>query len=124
MGKQGVLKEEYREDIKGLIALYEASQLSIEGEDSLDDAGKLSRQLLEAWLSKNEGHHEAQVVANALENPLHQSLSRFNKTNTILSSSDVVMTSNRWAGIVVELAEINSCLIRHINKNELLQVSK
>ncbi|KAI9105207.1 hypothetical protein K1719_022736 [Acacia pycnantha] len=58
--KQGELKEEYREDIKGLVALYEASQLSIEGEDSLDHTGRLSCQLLETWLSKHEGHHEVQ----------------------------------------------------------------
>ncbi|KAI9105158.1 hypothetical protein K1719_022687 [Acacia pycnantha] len=64
--KQGELKEEYREDIKGLVALYEASQLSIEGEDSLDDTGRLSRELLETWLSKHEAHHEAQFNQNEL----------------------------------------------------------
>ncbi|KAK4254030.1 hypothetical protein QN277_009463 [Acacia crassicarpa] len=121
--KQGELKEEYREDIKGLVALYEASQLSIEGEDSLDDTGRLSRQLLETWLSKHEDHHEAQVVANALENPLHQSLSRFTNRNIILSSSVVLIRSKRRASFL-ELAEINFCMISHLNQNELFQVSQ
>ncbi|XP_054778313.1 neryl diphosphate diphosphatase, chloroplastic-like [Prosopis cineraria] len=121
--KQGMIKEKYSEDIKGLVALYEASQLSIEGEDSLVQAGNLSRQLLERRLSTHEGHCEAQAVANALQNPLHHSLSRFTNTSIVISSSDFLMR-NRWTTSFAELAEINSCLIRHLNQNEIFQVSK
>ncbi|XP_054778312.1 neryl diphosphate diphosphatase, chloroplastic-like [Prosopis cineraria] len=123
MSKQGMLTEKYSEDIKGLVALYETSQLSMEGEDSLVHAGNLSRQLLERWLSTHEGHNEAQAVANALQNPLHHSLSRFTNTSIFISSSDFLMR-NRWTTSFVELAEINSCIIRHLNQNEIFQVTK
>ncbi|KAI9077167.1 hypothetical protein K1719_040873 [Acacia pycnantha] len=39
-------KEELRDNIKGMKDLYEASHLSIEGEDILDEAGLLSEQFL------------------------------------------------------------------------------
>ncbi|KAB1201253.1 (3S,6E)-nerolidol synthase 1 [Morella rubra] len=48
----GKSTKELSEDINGLMALYEASQLSIEGEDILDEAGNFCKQLLKS-LEKN-----------------------------------------------------------------------
>lgn len=64
-------REKHGEDVKGLISLYEATQLGIEGEDSLDDAGYLCHQLLHAWLTRHEEHNEAMYVAKTLQHPLH-----------------------------------------------------
>ncbi|WJZ96174.1 hypothetical protein VitviT2T_014885 [Vitis vinifera] len=45
--KEGKFKQNLREDIRGLMGLYEASQLSI-GEDILEEAGNFSSLLLNA----------------------------------------------------------------------------
>ncbi|KAF5955990.1 hypothetical protein HYC85_008846 [Camellia sinensis] len=47
--KDGRFKTELSEDIRGLMGLYEASQLSIEGEDILDQAADFSAQQLNGW---------------------------------------------------------------------------
>ncbi|ESW20281.1 hypothetical protein PHAVU_006G195600 [Phaseolus vulgaris] len=116
-------KREFRakhgEDVKSLIALHEAAQLSIEGEDSLDDAGFLCCQLLHSWLKRHREHHEAIYVANTLQNPLHYGLSRFRDT-TSLALSDY-KTKKEWT-CIEKLAEINSCIVRMMNQNEIIQV--
>ncbi|XP_027931269.1 (3S,6E)-nerolidol synthase 1-like [Vigna unguiculata] len=111
----------YGEDVKSLIALHEATQLSIEGEDSLDDAGYLSCQLLHAWLKRHREHHEAIHVASTLEDPLHYGLSRFRDASVVLS--DYYKTKKEWT-CLEKLAEINSCIVRMMNQNEIVQVYK
>ncbi|KAK7302644.1 hypothetical protein RJT34_13537 [Clitoria ternatea] len=113
--------EKYGEDVKGLIALYEAAQLSIEGEDSLEDAGHLSYQLLNAWLTRHKDHHEATYVANTLHHPLHYSLSRFRDIADVFLSD--FKTKKEWT-CLEELAEINSCIVRLMNQIEIIQVYK
>ncbi|MED6131503.1 hypothetical protein PIB30_010256 [Stylosanthes scabra] len=117
-------REAYGEDVKGLIALHEAAQLSIGEEDTtLEDAGLLSRELLHSWLSRHQGHHhqhEAQYVASCLQQPLHHNLTRFMDKTILLSNSK----PSKEAMCFMELAEINSCILRLMNQHEGLQVSK
>lgn len=61
-------------EVKGLV--YEASRLSMEAADALDEAGKLSSDLLNRSLSYL-GPHQARVVGNTLEYPHHKSLATF-----------------------------------------------
>ncbi|XP_027338614.1 (3S,6E)-nerolidol synthase 1-like [Abrus precatorius] len=112
--------ENYGDDVKGLIALYEATHLSIEGEDSLDDVGYLSCQLLRAWLTTHKEHHEAIYVANTLQHPLHYGLSRFSDRNIFPSD---FKTKKEWT-CLEELNEINSHIVRFMNQNEIIQVNK
>ncbi|KAK7302645.1 hypothetical protein RJT34_13538 [Clitoria ternatea] len=110
--------EKYGEDVKGLLALYEATQLGVEGEDSLAVAGYLSYKLLHAWLTRHKEHHQAMYVANTLQHPLHHGLSRFNDRSIFLSDFKI---KNEWK-CLEELAEINSCIVRFMNQNEIIQV--
>ncbi|MED6165159.1 hypothetical protein PIB30_096896, partial [Stylosanthes scabra] len=112
-------REGYGEDVKGLIALHEAAQLSIGEEDTtLEDAGLLSRELLHSWLSRNQGHHH-QYVASCLQQPLHHNLPRFMDKTILLRN----FKPSKEAMCFMELAEINSCIIRIKNQHEGLQVS-
>ncbi|KAG5113977.1 hypothetical protein JHK82_037246 [Glycine max] len=114
-------REKHGEDVKGLISLYEATQLGIEGEDSLDDAGYLCHQLLHAWLTRHEEHNEAMYVAKTLQHPLHYDLSRFRDDTSILLND--FKTKREWE-CLEELAEINSSIVRFVNQNEITQVYK
>ncbi|RDY05319.1 hypothetical protein CR513_10866, partial [Mucuna pruriens] len=113
-------EEKYGEDVKGVVALYEATKLNIE-EDSLDDIGYLSCQLLHAWLTRHEDHHEAIYVTNTLHHPLHYDLSRF-RSRTIFPID--FKSKNEWITCLEELAEINSCSVMLMNQNEIIQVYK
>ncbi|KEH34358.1 (3S)-linalool/(E)-nerolidol/(E,E)-geranyl linalool synthase [Medicago truncatula] len=115
-----MFEEKHGEDVKGLVALYEASQLSIEGEDSLNDLGYVCRELLHGWLSRHQEHNQAIYVANTLQNPLHYGLSRFmDKSAFIHDSKD-----EKDLLCLEELAKINSTIVRFMNQNETTEVSK
>ncbi|GLT83136.1 hypothetical protein SLE2022_014450 [Rubroshorea leprosula] len=63
--EKGRFKHEFSTDITGLMELYEASQLIIEGEDILDKAREFSAKHLKAWEEKLD-HYHARVVKNTL----------------------------------------------------------
>ncbi|KAH8512018.1 hypothetical protein H0E87_009273 [Populus deltoides] len=98
-------------DVKGLMALYEASQLSMESEDILDEAGEFSAKLL--------NHHESEIVANTLKHPYHKSLARFMVKN-LLNNIDI---RNENIKVFSELAKIDCEIVRSIHQKEILQIS-
>ncbi|GAU34506.1 hypothetical protein TSUD_388190 [Trifolium subterraneum] len=106
--KRNTIREKFGEDVKGLIAMYEASQLSIEGEDHLNDIRHLSSELLHEWLSRHQNHSEAIYVTNILQYPLHYGLSRFMDKTKFLTDLKV---NNEWT-CLEELAKINVSILR------------
>ncbi|KAF7802753.1 (3S,6E)-nerolidol synthase 1 [Senna tora] len=129
--KKGNLKEKVCKDIMGLLQLHEASQLSVQGEKNLDEAGEISRELLLAWLSTNPNNNDHQkaklIISNALQFPLHKSLPRFSeRSSTCLNSYDFQfrIENKVWIDTFQELAKFDSYVVNSIHQQELLQVSK
>ncbi|KAI4296543.1 hypothetical protein L6164_036493 [Bauhinia variegata] len=116
MDSEGKLKQKFWGNIEGLTALFEASQLSIEGEDFLDEAGNLSRQLLNAWVSRFHDHHQAKAIANTLRCPIHKSLSKFMPTNSQLQNLG-------WTSSLQELSKLDTHIIS-LQLKEIFAVSK
>ncbi|KAM5588541.1 (3S,6E)-nerolidol synthase 1-like [Rosa sericea] len=108
------------EDIKGLVELCEASHLSFHGEETLDEAGKLSRQLLTAWVPNNLKDHRATLVAHTLEHPYHKSLTRFMAKNFLNNFQG----QEKWVCSLRELANLEFNMVESIIRNEILQVSR
>lgn len=97
---RGNFREKYGENVQSLTALCEASQLLIKGEDGLNIARYLSRELLHAWLSRHQDHSEAMYVA----------------IRVLKAKSD-------WT-CLRELDNINSSIVRFMTQNEIIQVPK
>ncbi|CAL5331980.1 unnamed protein product [Camellia sinensis] len=116
--KDGRFKTELSEDIRGLMGLYEASQLSIEGEDILDQAADFSAQQLNGWLTRLDNHHQAKVISNTLGHPQHKSLAKFMAKNFL---SDY---NGPNANVLQELAKMDFNMSRSMYQKEMLQVSK
>ncbi|TKY59377.1 (3S,6E)-nerolidol synthase 1 [Spatholobus suberectus] len=114
---KGKLKQTLCDDIYGLIALFEASQLSIEGEDYLHEAEESSRQYLNTWLSRYHDHPQVKFVADSLRYPIHKSLSRF--TPTILQ-----LEKKGWTSSLQELSKIDTEMISSLHLKEISAVSK
>ncbi|XP_050288838.1 (3S,6E)-nerolidol synthase 1-like [Quercus robur] len=106
-------------DIKGLIGLYEASQLSIEGEDILDEAGEFSRQYLTEWATHLD-HQQAILITDTLKNPHHKSQARFTTKNIQTN----IQGTNEWINVVQELAQIDSNMVHEIHQKEIHQILK
>ncbi|MFS7987874.1 putative (3S,6E)-nerolidol synthase [Helianthus anomalus] len=67
-GKNGKFVENFEYDIRGLMELYEASHLCIEGENILDEARIFSNHMLQKTLSFLD-EKEARRVTYTLEHP-------------------------------------------------------
>ncbi|KAK9907036.1 hypothetical protein M0R45_002489 [Rubus argutus] len=108
------------EDIKGLVGLFEASQMTFQGEETLDEAGKLSHQLLTAWLPKNLDDPGATLVAHTLEHPYHKSLTRFMAKNFFNNFQG----QEKWISSLQDLAKLEFNMVESLIQNEILQVAK
>ncbi|TXG49651.1 hypothetical protein EZV62_025526 [Acer yangbiense] len=113
------------EDIKGLMGLYEASKLSGERENVLDEAGNFSANLLNEWIKnkhdKLDHHCQAKVVENTLVYPHHKSLPRFMAKTLFLSN---YQGENGWIHVLQELAIMDFNMVQSLYQKEIVQVSK
>lgn len=116
---KGCFKLELSEDIRGMMSLYEASQLGIEGEDILDEAGDFARKYLNAAMTVVEPDI-ARVIGDTLEHPYHKSLARF-KAKLYLKN---LYGTYVWIGLLQELAKIDFNIVQSLHQRELLQITK
>ncbi|KAK1582056.1 hypothetical protein Q3G72_011461 [Acer saccharum] len=124
------IKWNVSEDIKGLMGLFEASQLSIgTGEDHLlDEAEDITTKFLNEYYCKmmdlddDDNYYQARViVGNTLKYPHHKSLPRFVAKNLFLSN---YQGENGWIHVLQELAKIDYNVVQSLHQREIVQVSK
>ena len=107
--------EKWNNDVIGLMALYEASQFSTEGETILDEAANFSYHLLHDMI--DDLHNDALIgmVRHALNSP-------FQKTIPLL---DIKNSAKYYNGTVLqELAKLDFSKLQSIHHTELHQVSR
>ncbi|XP_047339820.1 terpene synthase 10-like [Impatiens glandulifera] len=75
--KDGNFNESLREDIKGLLSLYEASFHGFEEESIMDKFGEFATKQLKENLNRIKNPYLSMLVNHALELPLHWSMERF-----------------------------------------------
>ncbi|KAH7567746.1 hypothetical protein JRO89_XS07G0137900 [Xanthoceras sorbifolium] len=117
---EGKFKSNVSKGIKGLMGLFEASQLSISGEDVLNEAEEITAKFLNEWLMHLD-NYQATVVGNTLRYPHHKSLLRFVAKNLFLSN---YQGENGWIHVFQELAKIDFNVVQSLHQKEIVQVSK
>lgn len=117
--KEGKFGEKIVKDIGGLIGFYEASQLSVHGEDVLEEAKNLCNRQLNAWMAQSD-QHQARIVRNALAYPQHKNLARF-MAKSFLSD---FQGTDAWVDVFRQLAKADFNMVKSIHQKEILQVSK
>lgn len=101
------------------MSLYEASHLSIKGEDILEELGNFSGQLLNEWNTKTD-KSQARIVRNTLGHPHHKSLARFMAKGFLTHFQG----SYEWINVCKELAKMDFSIVKSIHQKEILLVSK
>ena len=96
------------EDTKGMLSLYEASFLSIEGENILDEARDFSAQHLEEYVKQNKDKNLSATVSHALEIPLHWRMLRLEARWFI----DIYRRREDMNPILLELAELDFNMVQ------------
>nr|BBE32339.1 linalool/nerolidol synthase [Chengiopanax sciadophylloides] len=107
------------EDISGLMALYEASQLSIKGENILEEAAKFSSQILNEKMAFVDQHQD-RTARYTLRHPYHKSLAKIMARNYIKDFN----APDGWQHALLELANSDFNMVRSIHQKELSQFSR
>jgi (-)-alpha-terpineol synthase len=108
------------EDTKGMLSLYEASFLSIEGENILDEARDFSAKHLEEYVKQNKDKNLSTTVSHALEIPLHWRMLRLEARWFI----DIYRRREDMNPILLELAELDFNMVQATHQEDLKQVSR
>jgi (3S,6E)-nerolidol synthase len=117
--KEGKFKKELKEDINGLMSLYEASQLGIEDEYTLVEAADFSQQLLNDRV-RHLDYNQAKVVGNTLTHPYHKSLARFMAKNFFGNFQG----TSGWLNDFQQLAKVDFNMVQSMHQKEIVQFSK
>ena len=114
-------KECLCEDAKGMLSLYEASFLLIEGENILEEVRDFATKHLEEYLKQNiDKNLYAIVMTHSLELPLHWRIMRF-ETRWFI---DVYRSREDMNPILLEFAELDFNMVQAVHQEDLKQVKK
>ncbi|XP_028771258.1 terpene synthase 10-like [Neltuma alba] len=108
-------------DIKGILSLYEASFLSMEGEIILDEARDLSSTSLKEFVCQNNEENETSPLVNhALELPLHWRISRLEARWFI----DVYERRQNMSPALLKLAKLDFNILQAKYQEDLKNTSR
>ncbi|KAL0925863.1 hypothetical protein M5K25_004235 [Dendrobium thyrsiflorum] len=122
--ENGCFKSFLFDNIKGMLSLYEASFLAMDGEDEIDDAKEFSLKHLNDFMRSNSSTNPllAQHIAMALELPLHHRIPKFQAQMFIEDSRHIEEIN--VDSIVLELGQLDINMTQSIYKRELQEISK
>ncbi|KAI0493038.1 hypothetical protein KFK09_027314 [Dendrobium nobile] len=107
-------------DVKGMLNLYEASFLSMEGEDELDEAGKFAMKHLKYHDRSLLSPQLVEQIEHALELPLHWRMSRLHTRWFI----DAYGRQKNFNPILLEFAKLDFNMVQSIYKTGLQELSR
>ena len=108
------------EDIQGIMCLYEASYLSVEGENILERARDFTKKHLEACLQKNIDENLAMLANHALELPLHWRMLRL-ETRWFI---DAYERSQDMNPILLNFAKLDYNMVQAKHQEDLKYASR
>lgn len=103
-----------------MLALYEASYLSIEGENVLEAAKHFTIDYLEKYINSSGKEHDISIVKHALELPLHWRMPRLESRWFI----DVYEKRVDMNPILLEFAKLDFNMVQSIHQQDLKYTSK
>nr|F6M8H7.1 RecName: Full=Probable sesquiterpene synthase; Short=SmSTPS [Santalum murrayanum]AEF32537.1 putative sesquiterpene synthase [Santalum murrayanum] len=116
---EGNFKNNLMEDAKGLLELYEATHVSIHGEEMLDDALEFTKTRLESVVS-HLNYPLAEQVRHALYQPLHRGLPRLEAVY-FFRIYEAHASHNK---ALLKLAKLDFNLLQSFHKKELSDIAR
>ncbi|KAF8391458.1 hypothetical protein HHK36_023763 [Tetracentron sinense] len=117
--RSGGFMESLSQDYEGLLSLYEASHLGINGEDVLKEAMEFSVKHLKSLMGQLESD-QADQVQNSLEVPSHWRMPRAEARNFI----DVYEMDDTKSLHLLELAKLDFNLVQSVYQSDLRDLSR
>ncbi|KAI6704858.1 hypothetical protein NL676_007820 [Syzygium grande] len=107
-------------NIKGMMELYEASQMSIEGEDILDEAEYFSGKCLHALLMCDLDHKQARMIESTLRYPYRKSFARLLAPQSFVNDMPGVYS---WMEDLLEVANRERRIVQSVHQKEIHQIN-
>ncbi|KAL0925866.1 hypothetical protein M5K25_004240 [Dendrobium thyrsiflorum] len=122
--EKGYFKPFVFHDIKGLLSLYEASFLSMDGEDEIDEAKEFALKLLNDCMRSNSSTNPvlAKHIALALELPLHHRIQKLQAPMFIENACN--MKELDVDPILLEFAQLDFNMTQSIYNRELKEITR
>ncbi|KAF7823093.1 isoprene synthase, chloroplastic-like [Senna tora] len=124
MDKNGKFKAEIRYDVEGLLSLYEASHLVLEGENILDEARVFATTHLNNYLKQNSrtelDNKLEEQVSHVLELPYHQRMHRLEARYYI----ETYRKNQSHDELLLELAILDFNMVQSLYQQELRAMSR
>ncbi|XVF14986.1 hypothetical protein REPUB_Repub09cG0109400 [Reevesia pubescens] len=120
MDEVGNIKANLSHDCKGMLNLYEASYLLVEGERILENARDLAAKHLEECLMQNNDHYLLMLADHALELPLHWRMPRLEARWFI----DAYEKKEDKDPIILELAILDYNIVQAMHQEDLRYASE
>lgn len=117
MDKNGKFKESLKEDVQGMLSLYEASYLSVEGDDKLLKAMEFTRSHLEQATPSLSPQLQTQV-AKSLELPRHLRMA----TLEVRSYIDDYSRESNHNPALLEVAKSDFSELQSLHKKEVAEI--
>ncbi|XP_024033992.1 (-)-germacrene D synthase-like isoform X1 [Citrus clementina] len=118
--EKGEFKAMLTNDARGLLCLYEASYLRVQGENILEEACEFSRKHLKSLLP-HISTSLANQVEHSLEIPLHRGMPRLEARQYISIYEADNSTRNE---LILELAKLDFNLLQELHRRELSEISR
>ncbi|KAG7650223.1 S-(+)-linalool synthase [Arabidopsis thaliana] len=123
LDKKGGFKDVVKNDVKGLTELFEASELRVEGEETLDGAREFTYSRLNELCSGRESHQKQEIM-KSLAQPRHKTVrgltsKRFTSMIKIAGQEDP-----EWLQSLLRVAEIDSIRLKSLTQGEMSQTFK
>ncbi|KAK4439278.1 Tricyclene synthase Oc15, chloroplastic [Sesamum alatum] len=119
-GEDGRFRRNLSQDVRGLMELYEAAQLSFQGEYILDEAASFSSQLLHQYCLADVDDNLSRIVIGKLRYPYHKTIPRLTRKDFLQHFEAI----NGWGKTLKELAVMDLRKGQSVYQGELTQVSK
>ena len=108
------------QDLNGMLSLYEASFLCIEGENILEEAKHFTINYLEKYMRSCKDEYKASIIRHALELPLHWRMSRLDTRWFI----DIYQRKVDMNPILLEIAKLDFNRIQCLYQEDLKYASR
>lgn len=118
--KSGNFMESLKEDIKGILSLYEASFLALEGENLLDEAKAFTSSHLQSLNEEKIGKKLTELVNHALELPLHRRTQRLEALWSIESYREREDANKT----LLELAILDYNMVQSVYQKDIRETSR
>ncbi|KAG2677980.1 hypothetical protein I3760_12G121700 [Carya illinoinensis] len=116
---KGNFRESLIDDVRGILALYEASHMRVHGEDILDEALDFTTARLESMVTVDSNPSVVAQVSRALQRPLRKCLPRLEARHYL----SIYQESGSFSEVLLNFAKLDFNILQGQHQKELAHLS-